>query len=136
MPRVSLRNNFVEYDFEFRQKFLIIRGDSGKGKTTLIDLVRDSNSNPEAVDCLADKDLKVVESERDLATKGMILFMDECNPILFRDDCAELLNSSDNYFVIVSRFGIRGLTQTVEVEMVSNGRKHELRGFSGEMDCF
>ena len=47
MPVIKLKNNEISYDFSFEQKYLFIRGDSGIGKTSLIQLVSDYNTKVE-----------------------------------------------------------------------------------------
>lgn len=103
MPHIHLKNNYVEFDIEFKQKYLFIRGDSGIGKTTLVDMVSAYKSNPEAVDCLGDDNLELLYSERDLVLSNCIFFIDENNPLLHRGDVAKLFNKSNNYFVIINR---------------------------------
>ena len=103
MPYIHLKNNQIEFKFSFKQKFLFIRGDSGVGKTSLVALVDSYNINPEAVDCLGDKYLRVLHSEDELSRRGCIFFLDENSPILYNGDIANKFKSSDNYFVIINR---------------------------------
>lgn len=37
--RVVVQNSFVKFDFTIRRNITIIQGDSGTGKTTLIDMI-------------------------------------------------------------------------------------------------
>lgn len=93
----------MSYDFSFEQKYLFIRGDSGIGKTSLIQLISDYNTNPDAIVCDGDTNLRVLNSENDLVEENVIFFLDENMPLLYRADCATLLNGSNNYFVIINR---------------------------------
>lgn len=103
MPVIKLKNNEISYDFSFEQKYLFIRGDSGIGKTSLIQLVSDYNTNPDAIICDGDTNIKVLNSENDLIEKNTVFFLDENMPLLYRSDCSTLLNNSDNYFIIINR---------------------------------
>ena len=51
MPDIKVKNNEVSYNFSFEQKYLFIRGDSGVGKSTLLQLIDDYNTNPDAIIC-------------------------------------------------------------------------------------
>ena len=52
-------------------------GDSGVGKTSLIQLVADYNLNPDAVNCDGDTNIRVLISKNDLTEHGLIFFLDE-----------------------------------------------------------
>ena len=77
MPVIKLKNNEISYDFSFEQKYLFIRGDSGIGKTSLIQLVSNYNTNPDAIICDGDTNIKVLNSENDLIEKNTVFFLDE-----------------------------------------------------------
>lgn len=103
MPVIKIRNREISYDFEFKQKFLFIRGDSGIGKTSLIQLVADYNLNPDAISCEGDTNIRVLISKNDLVEQGLIFFLDENSPLLVESQSASLFNASNNYFVIITR---------------------------------
>ena len=103
MPVIKIKNREISYDFEFKQKFLFIRGDSGIGKTSLIQLVADYNLNPDAVSCDGDTNIRVLISKNDLVERGLIFFLDENSPLLVESQSASFFNASDNYFVIITR---------------------------------
>lgn len=62
MPVIKLKNNEISYDFSFEQKYLFIRGDSGIGKTSLIQLVSNYNTNPDAIICDGDTNINKKET--------------------------------------------------------------------------
>ena len=66
-------------------------------------MVSSFKNNPEAIECLADSNLELLNSERDLVLDNQIFVIDENNPLLYRGDCAKLFNESNNYFVIMTR---------------------------------
>lgn len=126
MPDIRLKNNEVSYDFSFEQKYLFIRGDSGIGKTSLIQLVADYNTNPDAIVCEGNTNLRVLNSVNDLVEENVIFFIDENAPLLYESNCASLLNNSDNYFVIINRSrkfnGLKtGLDSLVVMNTEANG---------------
>lgn len=103
MPDIRVKNNEVSYNFSFEQKYLFIRGDSGVGKSTLLQLIDDYNTNPDAIICEGNTSLRVLHSINDLQDENNIFFLDENMPLLSKSDCASLLNESNNYFVIITR---------------------------------
>ena len=44
--RIIVQNKRVKYDFELRRNLTVIRGDSATGKTTLIEMIRESKAHP------------------------------------------------------------------------------------------
>lgn len=128
MPYIHLNNNVVEYEFEFKQKYLFIRGDSGRGKSTLVELVEDYVKTPESVDCLGDSNLKIL-TEIEVLKPGCIYFFDEFDKLLTAEN-AKLFNTTDSYFVIISRkrnldFLKTGLDSLCEI--VTDGSYHTIK---------
>lgn len=128
MPYIHLKTNVVEYEFEFKQKYLFIRGDSGRGKSTLYDTVGHYLSNPNSVICLGDSNLKIIRGSTALED-GYVYFFDEYDQMLTSEN-AGLFNTTDSYFVIISRnrnldFLKTGLDSLCEI--VTNGRYHTIK---------
>lgn len=128
MPYIHLKDNVVEYEFTFKQKYLFIRGDSGRGKSTLIDLVGDYINTNKSVNCLGDSNLKILTDIR-ILDPGYIYFFDEFDKLLTAEN-AKLFNTTDSYFVIISRkrnldFFKTGLDSLCEI--VTNGSYHTIK---------
>ena len=128
MPYIHLTDNVVEYEFTFKQKYLFIRGDSGRGKSTLIELVEVYLRDPDSVTCLGDSNFKFLTDMRAL-DPGYIYFFDEDDPLLTSEN-AKLFNTTDSYFVIISRrrnldFLKTGLDSLCEI--VTNGSYHTIK---------
>ena len=129
MPYIHLTDNVVEYEFTFKQKYLFIRGDSGRGKSTLIELVEVYQRDPDSVTCLGDSNLKFLTDMRAL-DPGYIYFFDEDDPLLTSEN-AKLFNTTDSYFVIISRncnldfFFKTGLDSLCEI--VTDGSYHTIK---------
>lgn len=106
IKHIKIYNKKVSYDFEIRRKITIISGDSGTGKTTLVDLIEKAN-NGEGVylecECkcgvLVDKNWQY---DLSLYTNS-ILFIDENFDAINTKEFADAVNKSDNYFVIINR---------------------------------
>ena len=128
MPYIHLNDNVVEYEFTFKQKYLFIRGDSGRGKSTLYKLIEDYIKTPGSVACLGDSKLKILTDIR-LLDPGCIYFFDEFAPLLTSEN-AKLFNITDSYFVIISRnrnldFLKTGLDSLCEI--VTSGSYHTIK---------
>ena len=51
MISIKLKDRFVEYEFELRDKYTIVQGDSANGKTSLHELISVYYQSPDAVQC-------------------------------------------------------------------------------------
>ena len=117
--RVIIQNKRVRYDFELKRNLTILRGDSATGKTTLVDMVREymNNAESDSIEVICDKSCFVVEGA---TWKGQlsvitdsIVFIDEGNSFVFSDEFSEVIQQTDNYYVIVSREGLPNLPYSV-----------------------
>ena len=117
--RVIIQNKRVHYDFELKRNLTILRGDSATGKTTLVDMVREymNNAESDSIEVICDKSCFVVEGA---TWKGQlsvitdsIVFIDEGNSFVFSDEFSEVIQQTDNYYVIVSREGLPNLPYSV-----------------------
>lgn len=118
--RVIVQNKRIRYDFIINRNITIIRGDSATGKTALIDMIREhfENGNASGVELVCDKECTVVEgrtwSGQLSQMQDCIVFIDEGNGFVTSDDFAAAIQSTDNYYVIVTREGIPSLPYSVE----------------------
>ena len=118
--RITVSNTKLRYDFTVRRNITIIKGDSGTGKTTLVEMIREYYENGAdsgiSLQCerpcrvLAGRDWKVVLD----SIHESIVFIDEDNEFLPTDAFAEAVKDSDNYYVIVTREGLPNLPYSVE----------------------
>lgn len=117
---VVVQNNRLRYEFTIRRNITVIRGNSATGKTTLLDMLSEYESDDESsgimVSC--DKECRVVSGKRWQESLGLIhdsiVFIDECNSFLKSQDFAVAVQNSDNYFVIVSREDLPNLPYSVD----------------------
>lgn len=128
MPYIHLKTNVVEYEFEFKQKYIFIRGDSGRGKSTLYKLMELYQQDRDSVACLGDSNLKIIIGSKVLEN-GYVYFFDEFDPLLTSEN-AKLFNTTDSYFVIISRnrnldFLKTGLDSLCEI--VTDGSYHTIK---------
>lgn len=52
MINVHIRNKFVDYKFNLWQKYNLLTGDSGEGKTTLYKMIASYDENKQNIQCL------------------------------------------------------------------------------------
>ena len=103
--RIIVESRKVKYDFVIHRNITIITGDSGSGKTVLIDLIHDYGryGADSGVFLSCDCPCKVIDSEdwerKIEETTGSIIFIDEGNRFLVSKKFAQLVQGSDNYFV-------------------------------------
>lgn len=107
--RVIVESRKVKYDFVIRRNITILTGDSGSGKTVLIDLIRDYRryGSDSGVFLSCDCECRTIDNEdweRQIKEiSASIIFIDEGNRFLTSKKFAMLVQNSDNYFVIATR---------------------------------
>lgn len=133
--RIIVESRKVKYDFVIKRNITILTGDSGSGKTVLIDLIRDyrrygaDSGVSLSCDCTC-RTIDNEEWERQLeeASKS-IIFLDEGNRFLTSKRFAELVQQSDNYFVLATREKLPMLPYSVNeiYGFRQSGKYHEAR---------
>lgn len=107
--RIIVESRKVKYDFTIKRNITILTGDSGSGKTVLIELIRDYRryGSDSGVFLSCDRDCRTIDNEdweRQISEiSDSIIFIDEGNRFLTSRKFASLVQSSDNYFVIATR---------------------------------
>lgn len=130
MPEVHLKTRRCEYEFTITQKYNLLIGDSGTGKTELVNIVETYDLDNSAVQCSGYRLLKTDRrlSIDDLYTlKDYIIFLDESSPLLHRKDASTILENSKNYFIIISRdvtLGFKSVSLDCVYKMKTSGQYH------------
>ncbi len=107
--RIIVESKKVKYDFTIKRNITILTGNSGSGKTVLIELIRDYRryGSDSGVFLSCDRECRTIDNEdweRQISeTSNSIIFIDEGNRFLRSRKFADLLQKSDNYFVIATR---------------------------------
>lgn len=118
--KIQIRNKRIRYDFEVRRNISVIRGNSGTGKTTLIEMIReyDENGEESGIHLSCKKNCTVLNGRnwmKQLSTiRDSIVFIDEGNKFISSKEFASEIRKTDNYYVIVSREGIPTLPYSVD----------------------
>lgn len=110
----------LHYEFTIKRNITIIKGNSGTGKTTLINMIRQfaNLGISSGIDIVCDVPCRVLEG-RDWPLmlqniSGNILFIDEENSFIRSEQFASAVRDSDNYFVIITRENLYNLPYSVE----------------------
>lgn len=107
--RIIVESKKVKYDFVIKRNITILTGDSASGKTVLIDLIRDYRryGADSGVLLSCDCECRTIDDEdweRQIGEiSKSIIFFDEGNRFLTSKRFAELVQQSDNYFVLATR---------------------------------
>lgn len=133
--RVIAESKKVKYDFVIKRNITILTGNSGSGKTVLIDLIRDYRryGSDSGVFLSCDRECRTVDNEdweRQLEEiSNSIIFFDEGNRFLTSRRFAELVKQSDNYFVLATREKLPMLPYSVNeiYGFRKSGKFHEVR---------
>lgn len=107
--RVIVETRKMKYDFVIKRNITIFTGDSGSGKTVLIDFIREyrryGSDSGVSVSCdCACRTLDAEDWKREMEEISQsIVFIDEGNRFLVSKEFAELVQKTDNYYVIATR---------------------------------
>lgn len=105
-------NRSLHYDLDLEKKITIVKGNSGTGKTQLIRLVSEycQYGISSGVTVVSDLPCAVLTSEdwqiRLQHKHGNVIFIDQNNAFLTTSEFSDIVNHSDNWFVIISRESI------------------------------
>ena len=141
---VTIERAKVKYTLTFKRNITFIRGKSGTGKTSLINMIHDYNDRGEesGVNLKCDVPCETLSGhrwERELALlENSLVFMDEGNEFIYSKDFARAIKESSNYYVLISRRDAGELPYSVDevLELVNttskviNGRKGDRRFYS------
>lgn len=128
--QVIIENIYIKYEFTLKRKITVIKGDSGTGKTTLVNMINQwygSESSGVKVQCdkmcrvLAGRDWK---QQLSIITDS-IVFIDEQSRFIKSDDFAREIEHTDNYYVLITREKLSNLAFSVaEVYRIATAGKY------------
>ena len=129
--QVKIKNNRNSYSFELRRNITILRGESGRGKTTLFDMIYDYNrfekNSGVSVSCDRNIIALVGNDWEDVIKKnpGTIIVIDEDSQFIRTKEFARVVRSSDNYFLLITRNYLATLPISVDEIYELNGAKNK-----------
>ena len=130
----SIRNRHIAFKFDLERNITIITGDSGTGKTKLVNMVRmyASEGNASGVTLTCERPCTVLEG-RDWETilnntRQSVVFIEESTRFLPTYEFAKLLQKTDNYYVIVTREPLPQIPYSIDAikQIVKNARKPKI----------
>ncbi len=116
---VIVQNRYLKYEFDVRRNLTIIQGNSATGKTTLVEMIRESHLDTNSgVTISCECPCRVIEGdlwkEQISYINDSIVFIDEGSSFVELEEFAVLVKGSSNYFVIVTRENLEMLPISVE----------------------
>lgn len=129
--KLSVKNRHITFNLELERNITILTGDSGTGKTKLVNMIRDYSElgKSSGVTLKCDKNCIVLFGtnwEHTLSnTKESVIFVEESTPFLKSYDFAKAIQNTDNYYVFVTREPLPQIAYSIaEIkEIVKNGNK-------------
>ena len=107
--KVRVKNNRNTYTFVIRRNITILKGDSGRGKTTLFEMIHEYNrfGKQSGVSISCDRELVAIDEEHWEESieqnPGTIIVIDEDCNFTRSKRFAETVRGSDNYYLIITR---------------------------------
>ena len=107
MPLVHIKTKKLEFRFELKGKYTLLKGDSGIGKTTFYNLVSDLDNPMSGIQKLSK--MKIVAVPRNFENftfekfSNCIMVIDENCTLFNKKECAKILQNSNNYFILINR---------------------------------
>ena len=112
-------NAASKYELDIKRNITILKGDSGSGKTVLVDMIRDYvlNGPDSGITLSCDIPCRVIDGntwEEQLAPiNKSIVFIDEGNRFVSSEEFAHYVREGKNYYVIVTREKLSNLPYSV-----------------------
>ena len=143
--RVSFKisNQRNSYKFTLNRNITILRGDSGTGKTTLYDMIRDYNNlGKESGVKISGGNIVTLEGrnwedELDKLSKKIVV-IDEGSKFVFSKKFANKVKGCDNYFLIITRSYLSQLPYSVDeiYRIKGAGKNKEFERVYTDIDKF
>lgn len=132
--RIYVKNRHITFSFTLERNVTVITGDSGTGKTKLINMVRDYSElgKSSGVTLRCDKTCIVLEGrnwEQILAdTHNSVVFIEESTHFLTSQTFAQAMKKSDNYYVLVTREPLPQIPYSIDCikQIIKNNSKPKL----------
>lgn len=129
--KIRVKNSRNSYSFLLRRNITILKGECGRGKTTLFDMIREYNryGKQSGVSVSCDRELLAIEgarwAERIADNPGTIIVIDEDCHFIRSKDFAETVRGSDNYYLLITRNYLEQLPISVDEIYELSGEKNK-----------
>lgn len=138
---VVVKDSRNSYSFELKRNITVLSGDSGKGKTTLFEMVYDYNQygKNSGTKIICNVDVIAVSGRdwRDVIenTKKSVIIIDEDNEFVRSKEFAEVVKKSDCYFLLITRGYLEQLPISVdEIYEISGSKNKKFKKIYKDVD--
>lgn len=130
--KIRVKNNRNSYTFTLKRNITILRGESGRGKTTLYDMISEHNryGKESGVFVSSDRELLAVDGDgwEDVirSNPNKIIVIDEDSSFVRTKDFARVVQGSDNYYLLITRNYLATLPISVdEIYKLTGGKNNK-----------
>ncbi len=138
---VEVRNSRNIYEFSLKRNITILKGESGRGKTTLFELILEHNrfGKESGVRVTCDRKLIAITGDRweeeIRKNPGSIIVIDEDSKFIRSYDFARTVKGSDNYFLLITRNYLAQLPISVdEIYELKGGKTKRFKKIYSNID--
>lgn len=139
--KISVRNNRNSYTFTLKRNLTILRGESGRGKTTLYEMIYEYNrfGKNSGVSISCDRELLAVDgagwSDTIASNPNKIIVIDEDSQFIRSEEFANVVKKSDNYFLLITRNYLSELPISVdEIYELTGGKNNKFKKIYTHID--
>lgn len=129
--KVKVRNSRNNYTFSLRRNITVLKGESGRGKTTLFDMIHEHNrfGKESGISISCDRELIAVMGDtwenEIVGNPGKIIVIDEDSHFIRSKDFARVVRGSDNYYLLITRNYLAELPISVDEIYELKGAKNK-----------
>ena len=129
-----IKNRQIAFKFDLERNITIITGDSGTGKTKLVNMVKNYSREGKAsgITLKCDKPCIVLDDNNwDIIlerTNNSIVFVEESTNFLNKHDFARAILNTDNYYVFVTREPLPEIPYSIDAikKIIKNDRRPKI----------
>lgn len=117
---ITVKNSRNSYQFNLKRNITILCGESGRGKTTLYNMIADYNryGKGSAVKLVCSHQVLALNNdnwqEKIEKTRDSVIVIDEDNFFIRSQEFAEAIKNSNNYYLLITRDYLEQLPISVE----------------------
>lgn len=129
--KVRVKNSRNSYEFSLKRNITVLKGESGRGKTTLFDMINEYNrfGKESGVSIACDREIVAVSGDKwedDIRKNpGKIIVIDEDSHFIRSSDFARMVGGSDNYYLLITRNYLSQLPISVDEIYRLVGKKNK-----------
>lgn len=129
--KIRIKNSRNSYEFELKRNITILCGDSGRGKTTLFDMISEYNrfGKNSGVSISCDRPIYALRGgswREELEKKDdSIIVIDEDSHFIKTEEFASALKGNSNYFLLITRNYLPQLPYSVDEIYEISGNKNK-----------